>query len=142
MKRLLRWSLVLAVLLALGLAGAWLAADHWSGKVFTPSAGDEELSEIGWVRYGNDDGGTLSAWYVFATLGFYPVEPASAQYVLGRPLVERAVVTAPGRPTFVIMRRPTEPHEALVTWNNAPLDGPRIDHESLVAGGVLAFPAP
>jgi predicted alpha-1,2-mannosidase len=91
---------------------------------------------------GNDDAGQMSAWYVFATLGFYPVEPASAQYVLGRPLVERAVVTAPGRPTFVIVRRPTEPHEALVTWNNAPLDGPRIAHESLVAGGVLAFPAP
>lgn len=91
---------------------------------------------------GNDDAGQMSAWYVFATLGFYPVEPASAQYVLGRPLVQRAVVTVPGRPPLMVLRRATDQHAASVLWNSAPLEGPRIAHDSLVAGGVLAFPGP
>ncbi|MGB8328440.1 MAG: GH92 family glycosyl hydrolase [Steroidobacteraceae bacterium] len=39
---------------------------------------------------GNDDAGQMSAWYVFATLGFYPMVPASGDYVLGAPQVRAA----------------------------------------------------
>ncbi|HUO58769.1 MAG TPA: GH92 family glycosyl hydrolase [bacterium] len=35
---------------------------------------------------GNDDGGALSAWYLFSALGFYPVCPGSGQYQIGSPL--------------------------------------------------------
>ena len=35
---------------------------------------------------GDEDNGQTSAWYVFSALGFYPVCPASDQYVLGTPL--------------------------------------------------------
>ena len=41
---------------------------------------------------GDEDNGQTSAWYVFSALGFYPVCPASDQYVLGSPLFRRAVV--------------------------------------------------
>lgn len=34
---------------------------------------------------GNDDCGQMSAWYIFTSLGFYPVCPGSNQYVLGAP---------------------------------------------------------
>ncbi len=37
---------------------------------------------------GNDDCGQMSAWYIFSSLGFYPVAPGSDEYALGRPLVE------------------------------------------------------
>ena len=36
---------------------------------------------------GNDDLGQMSAWYLFTALGFYPVAPASNEYILGRPFV-------------------------------------------------------
>jgi putative alpha-1,2-mannosidase len=39
---------------------------------------------------GNDDCGQMSAWLVFATLGFYPAQPGQAQYTIGLPLVKKA----------------------------------------------------
>ena len=41
---------------------------------------------------GNDDCGQMSAWYVFSALGFFPANPASGDYVLGSPIVNRAVL--------------------------------------------------
>ncbi len=42
---------------------------------------------------GDEDNGQTSAWYVWSALGFYPVCPASGEYVLGAPLFKRATVT-------------------------------------------------
>ena len=39
---------------------------------------------------GDEDNGQTSAWYVFSALGFYPVCPASDEYVLGAPLFKKA----------------------------------------------------
>ncbi|HRD59250.1 MAG TPA: GH92 family glycosyl hydrolase, partial [Ferruginibacter sp.] len=41
---------------------------------------------------GDEDNGQTSAWYVFSALGFYPVTPASNQYVLGTPLFNKATL--------------------------------------------------
>lgn len=41
---------------------------------------------------GDEDNGQTSAWYVFSALGFYPVAPATDQYVLGAPLFKKAVL--------------------------------------------------
>ncbi|MEG2060260.1 MAG: GH92 family glycosyl hydrolase [Alistipes sp.] len=41
---------------------------------------------------GDEDNGQTSAWYVFSSLGFYPVCPASDEYVLGSPLFKKAVI--------------------------------------------------
>ncbi|HEV2323605.1 MAG TPA: GH92 family glycosyl hydrolase [Terracidiphilus sp.] len=44
---------------------------------------------------GNDDCGQLSSWFVFAALGFYPVNAATGVYVIGSPLVNRVVIRNP-----------------------------------------------
>jgi putative alpha-1,2-mannosidase len=41
---------------------------------------------------GNDDGGALSSWYVFSTLGFYPLVPGVGGFVLGSPLFPSATI--------------------------------------------------
>lgn len=41
---------------------------------------------------GDEDNGQTSAWYVFSALGFYPVCPASGQYVLGAPYFEKVKI--------------------------------------------------
>jgi len=53
---------------------------------------------------GNEDAGQLSAWYVFATFGFYPLKPASAGYIGGIPLAIKAEINVPGRDLLVIER--------------------------------------
>ncbi|MFI9394191.1 GH92 family glycosyl hydrolase [Streptomyces bauhiniae] len=51
---------------------------------------------------GNDDLGTMSAWYVFSALGVYPQTPGSATLLLGAPVFPRATVDRPGRTDLVI----------------------------------------
>ncbi|MCC8188463.1 MAG: GH92 family glycosyl hydrolase [Bacteroides sp.] len=41
---------------------------------------------------GNEDCGQISAWYIFSTLGFYPVNPADGTFVFGSPLADRATI--------------------------------------------------
>jgi predicted alpha-1,2-mannosidase len=88
---------------------------------------------------GNDDCGQMSAWYIFATLGFYPVNPASGQYVLGRPQVAKALVQVGNNKTLVITRgKHTQPGNA--TLNGTVLATPTVEHRALVRGGAsLAF---
>ena len=36
--------------------------------------------------------GQMSAWYVFSSLGFYPVTPGSNQYIIGSPLFDKGTI--------------------------------------------------
>jgi predicted alpha-1,2-mannosidase len=51
---------------------------------------------------GDEDNGQTSAWYVFSALGFYPVCPATDQYVLGAPLFKKATLQLENGKQFVI----------------------------------------
>lgn len=41
---------------------------------------------------GDEDNGQTSSWYVFSALGFYPVCPASNEYVMGTPLFKKVTI--------------------------------------------------
>lgn len=51
---------------------------------------------------GDEDNGQTSAWYVFSSLGFYPVTPGTDQYVIGSPLFDKAVITLENGNKFTI----------------------------------------
>ena len=56
---------------------------------------------------GNDDAGQMSAWYVFSSLGFYPVTPGSDYYAVGSPLVKSAQIQLPnGKKLDITARKP------------------------------------
>ncbi|KAI5303583.1 hypothetical protein KEM56_007402 [Ascosphaera pollenicola] len=58
-----------------------------------PAQAAEEIRAIAWAEYnntdqgmsGNEDLGQMSSWYIFSAMGFYPVNPASDEYVVGTP---------------------------------------------------------
>merc|ERR1719272_105404 len=50
---------------------------------------------------GNDDLGQMSAWIVFSMLGFYPVNPCSGEYALGRPFIDEAVLQLENNSLFI-----------------------------------------
>jgi predicted alpha-1,2-mannosidase len=54
---------------------------------------------------GNDDCGQMSAWYVFSTMGFYPVNPASGEYVIGSPLFPKVIIHMGNAKPFTIEAR-------------------------------------
>ena len=51
---------------------------------------------------GDEDNGQTSAWFVFSSLGFYPVTPGTDQYVIGSPLFNRAIITLENGNKFTI----------------------------------------
>ncbi len=91
---------------------------------------------------GNDDLGQMSAWLIFTSLGFYPVAPASNQYVIGRPFVNRATLHLPNGKTLTILAEnlsQTNAYVESVTLNGRPLNRSYLWHRELMAGGVLRF---
>ena len=89
---------------------------------------------------GNDDAGTLSAWYVFSALGFYPVA-GSDKYQLGSPLFEKAEVKLKNKPLVIVAENfaANHPYVQKVWLNDAPLDRTWIKHAEIEQGGVLRF---
>lgn len=52
---------------------------------------------------GNDDAGQMSAWYLFASMGFYPVNPVSGEYLLCSPLFDKITITLQNDKKFEII---------------------------------------
>ncbi len=105
---------------------AWLRAS-W----FTPGADGIP---------GNDDGGTMSAWLLWSSLGIYPLA-GSDRYVVGAPLFPEAQIAVSGG-TFTIVAdgvSDTNIYVQSVELNGAPLTAPVLHHADLVAGGKLSF---
>ncbi len=91
---------------------------------------------------GNDDCGQMSAWYVFSSLGFYPVCPGSDQYVLGSPNVRQASIRLGNEKQFSVRTENDKPENVYVksvklngkTYNKA-----YITHGDIMNGGELVF---
>jgi predicted alpha-1,2-mannosidase len=86
---------------------------------------------------GNDDGGATSAWLVLAMLGLHPIAGSDA-WVLGTPHFPRVEVDVDGG-VLAITRAGSDDDGAVVTLDDERVDGPRIPHARLVAGGTLHF---
>ncbi|MBP2335131.1 hypothetical protein JOF41_001309 [Saccharothrix coeruleofusca] len=63
---------------------------------------------------GNDDLGTMSAWYVFAALGLYPQTPSRAEMLLSSPVFPRARINRDGAPTITITAPNASPSNVYV----------------------------
>jgi len=89
---------------------------------------------------GNDDCGTLSAWYVFTALGLYPI-PAKDVYVIGSPMFDRATLRLSGGDLVVSAEGagPDAVYVQSVTFDGTPWTEPTIPHATLAAGGELHF---
>jgi predicted alpha-1,2-mannosidase len=92
---------------------------------------------------GNDDCGQISTWFVFAALGFYPVNAVTGVYVLGSPIVNRARIRnqAAGT-TFSVTAEnnsATNVYVQRVELNGKELTKSWITHADIVRGGELRF---
>lgn len=91
---------------------------------------------------GNDDAGQMSAWYVFSSLGFYPVCPASGHYVIGSPVFSSAVIRLPGGKHFTIRAvnaSPTNIYIQSARLNGRSYDRSYLLHADIARGGTIEF---
>ena len=90
---------------------------------------------------GDEDGGGLSSFVVFSSMGFYPVTPGDPVYTLGSPVFELVTVDLGNGDTFVIEARNASPENKYIqsaTLNGEPLNSPWFPHEA-VRGGRLVL---
>lgn len=91
---------------------------------------------------GDEDNGQTSAWYVFSALGFYPVTPATDQYVLGAPLFREAVIHLENGKNIEI-KAPENSAENLyvksLNVNFRSYSKNWLSHQELMKGAVLEF---
>jgi len=91
---------------------------------------------------GNDDCGQMSAWYIFSSLGFYPVAPGSDEYSIGSPLVENAVLNLENGKTFIIEAKNQSSKNIYIQkieLNGKPIKDFKIKHQDIMNGGKLIF---
>lgn len=91
---------------------------------------------------GNDDFGQMSAWYIFSSLGFYPVAPGSVNYALGSPSITNAVLNLDNGNTFEIVAKNQSNKNVYVEkveLNGELLKRPFIGHDAIMSGGILTF---
>ncbi len=118
-------------------------------------------SDLGQGYPGDEDNGEMSAWYVFATIGLYPLAPSTGTYVLVPPSVRRTVLRQPGPTPPVPDRRAsggqavpvgrgtetvievaegsTGAYVASVTVDGAPWTSISIPHQVVVAASHVVF---
>jgi predicted alpha-1,2-mannosidase len=116
-------------------AGAPWKTQYWSRKV----AGLYNNTPAGIP--GNDDCGQLASWFVFAALGFYPVNAANGGYVLGSPIVDRATIHNPLTDTkFTIIAENNSAQNVYIQraqLNGKDLSRSWLTHSQITAGGEL-----
>jgi predicted alpha-1,2-mannosidase len=134
---------------------------YWQGNqhdIHAPylfdEAGRPDLTQK-WVRWalterhsidvngldGNDDGGTLSAWYIFSSIGLYPVA-GTDRYLIGAPIVDRAEVNmGSGRVLTVVAENQSlqNMYVQKVLLNGIKLSVPSLKHADIKDGGTLVF---
>ena len=91
---------------------------------------------------GNDDAGATSAWFVFASLGFYPVCPGQPVYELAAPLFPEVELRLQNGRQFRIVARNLSATNRFVQraqLNGKPWPNPWIRHSDLVRGGELVL---
>jgi len=89
---------------------------------------------------GNDDAGQMSAWYVFASLGFYPVDPVSNDYTFTAPLFDRITITLPGGRTLQLITRKESKNSGYISgmkWNGKEYKLNYLTYERLMQGGRI-----
>ena len=94
---------------------------------------------------GNEDCGQMSAWYIFSTMGFYPVTPGTDVFAIGAPQVKKATIQLTSfhkNQTFTVLapnQSKANMYIQSAKLNGVALNSPFIRHKDIVTGGTLEF---
>jgi putative alpha-1,2-mannosidase len=115
-------------------AGRRDRTQHWVHRVLNELYSPDNFC-------GDEDTGSMAAWYVLSALGIYSLCPGKPEWTLGAPLFEQAEVRFPDGRTIRIEAHSSKLGTFLnrVTLNGVEQNGPFVSHSTLVNGGRLVF---
>ena len=88
---------------------------------------------------GNDDLGTMSAWYVFAAIGLFPQSPGRAELLLGSPIFTRVVIERSNGVRLAITGNTTGTYVQDVRVNGSVRRASWLPESFLQRGGTVVF---
>lgn len=118
------------------------AGQPWKTQKYVRYILDTEYGDCPGGLAGNDDAGQMSAWYVFSSLGFYPVCPGTPYYYIGTPTFERATINLENGNTFTIIAPGASKENCYiesVTLNGKAYNDYKISHKDIMNGGTIEF---
>lgn len=119
----------------------------FSGKPWKTQAKVREIANAEYANQpsgidGDDDCGQMSAWYIFTAFGFYPVNPASGEYMIGSPLFTRMSMRLANGKTFTVIAKNNSAENTYIrsaTLNGKPLTVPIVTYAQIMQGATLEF---
>ncbi|QNL52078.1 glycoside hydrolase family 92 protein [Olivibacter sp. SDN3] len=118
------------------------AGEPWKTQYWTREVMNRMYAATPDGYCGDEDNGQTSAWYVFSALGFYPVCPATDQYVIGAPLFKKVTLQLENGKQFVIDAQNNSAANRYIgkaSLNNNTLEENWIGHQTILDGGNLRF---
>jgi len=91
---------------------------------------------------GDEDGGGLSAFYVFSAMGFYPITPGIPEYQIGSPLFNKISIHLQNGKTFTVIAKNNSDKNKYIQsakLNDRELAKSVITHDDIVRGGTLVL---
>lgn len=89
---------------------------------------------------GNDDAGQMSAWYLFAAAGFYPINPVSGEYILSSPLFDKIKWQLGDKKQLQVIcykESGKSIYIKAIKWNGKLYDKNFIRHRDIIKGGLM-----
>jgi predicted alpha-1,2-mannosidase len=118
------------------------ANDSWKGEELVRKVFDTQYKNTPDGLCGNDDCGQMSAWYIFSAMGFYPFNPCNDGYTFGAPQLPKVTLALPGGNSFTVEAKglsEANKYVKSVTLNGNPVNGFKLAHRDIMAGGSLVF---
>ncbi|QRQ61346.1 GH92 family glycosyl hydrolase [Sphingobacterium multivorum] len=118
------------------------AAEPWKAQYWVRKIMDKLYLPTPDGYCGDEDNGQTSAWYVFSSLGFYPVSPASGEYVIGSPQFDKVILRLENGKEILIQAKQQESNQVYIdqlSWNGKPYNRNYIRYSDLLQGANLEF---
>lgn len=97
---------------------------------------------VGYSPEMDEDDGTMSAWYVFGAMGFYPLLVGDEYYELTSPIFDKITLSLPNGNVLTILTQGRKKKAApikSIRFNGTLISDYRISHAELLKGGELVF---
>ena len=118
------------------------AGEPWKAQRWVREVMDRFYSAQPDGYCGDEDNGQTSAWYVFSSMGFYPVCPGSGQYVIGTPYFDKMTLHLPKGKTLTVISKNNDPDNCYIgtmTFDGQVYDKNYLEHEAIMRGGVISY---
>jgi len=90
---------------------------------------------------GNNDAGAISSWFIFSSMGFYPLTPGTSEYVIGSPLYKKATMHLDGGDLTVTAKNnsPNNKYIQSMTLNGEKWEKTYFHYDDIKNGGEIVF---